>query len=660
MIDQHAPSKPLRRQRLRVSNACQVCRLRKIKCDGARPVCTRCQTQGKTCVYNHVSNVPAKQTARKPHGQEASSVHSPGPMLVSPPPEAPSLETPPASALGTPSTFDSISRSRHLEEDQGTESDPDQNRAYYTAHGMFVGQVAAAIDVRAGLVPATSHQVPLVDAPLFGNLDLPPHSILLHSLTELPPHAYADELVDIYWRHVDPVEPILDRQRFFQNYEKAYSTPITSPCADYDLWFGILNLVFALAVQRQEQTRLHQRNEEANRFFQRAWALLPAESMLWKPGSLELVQCLMLMNRYLHCTDNQQKTWMTAGLSIRIAQSMCCHSVEMPSAKGASDARNEKALKQKVWASCVALDRCISWSLGKTSALVLIPSPPSSSSSQQIGQNSMHNAWGLELHEIGNQIQLAQMQTRTSLAARFRPSVLSQQDEYYNMVLQLDACLHQWETSLPTEWQAQSLKLLVNRSSQAERYLLHLRYLHHRLFLYRPMLARFYSLKPDTSSAYTPPSSLSHRLLRESASICIETAQQIASLVIETLEPDEPIGLLPWWYRIYYLHIAGTTFLAAMFRPELFTESVAQSWEGVLLALRAHDLLTPYVQQCIWTFNTLAARITGKALHHPIVDDSGADPLMAEGVCFDDIFQDINFDFDNFLFGPEDFGGGLA
>lgn len=37
IIDQHTPSKPLRRQRLRVSNACQVCRLRKIKCDGARP-----------------------------------------------------------------------------------------------------------------------------------------------------------------------------------------------------------------------------------------------------------------------------------------------------------------------------------------------------------------------------------------------------------------------------------------------------------------------------------------------------------------------------------------------------------------------------------------------------------------------------------------------
>jgi hypothetical protein len=64
----------------------------------------------------------------------------------------------------------------------------------------------------------------------------------------------------------------------------------------------------------------------------------------------------MLINRYLHCTNNQQKTWMTAGLAMRIAQSMCCHLTETPLLKGPSD---DKALKQKVWASCVALDRYV-------------------------------------------------------------------------------------------------------------------------------------------------------------------------------------------------------------------------------------------------------------------------------------------------------------
>ncbi|KAF4762038.1 hypothetical protein HAV15_007956 [Penicillium sp. str.  len=540
-----------------------------------------------------------------------------------------SLETSPASVAATPTTSDSVPGSHHVDEHQEVEP----NRAYYTAHGQFTGQVAAAIDMRAGLIPDTCHQMPLVDAPLFGDLGLSSQSCLLSSSTELPPRAYADQLIDIYWQHVDPVEPVLDRQRFLENYEKAYSTPITPLCADYEIWLSILNVVFALAIQRQEKILLRQRNEDGNCFFQRAWALLPAESMLWKPASLELVQCLMLMNRYLHCTDNQQKTWMTAGLAMRIAQNMCCHLPEMPSVQGISD---NKALKQNVWASCVALDR-----------------------SQQLGQKEMPDTRGLGLHEIGNQIQLAQIQTRTSLAGRFRPPLLSQQDEYHNAALQLDACLQDWENSLPSDWQSQNLRMVVDRSSRAERYLLHLRYLHHRIFLFRPMLARFYSMKTDTQPSLKTQS-LSHRLLRESASMCIEAAQKVASLVNETLEPDEPIGLLPWWYRIYYLHIAGANFLAAMFRSELFTDSVSQSWKSVLLALRAHEHLSPYVQQCVWTFETLAARIMGKP--YPSLEGSGCDLIVdgSSGVSFDDIFKDINFDFDNFIFGPENFSEGLV
>ncbi|OQE04287.1 hypothetical protein PENSOL_c001G01320 [Penicillium solitum] len=592
------------------------------------------------CAYGHVANAVEKQTTCKPRGQ-ASLVHNSVPMLAPLTSSAPSLETSPASVAATPTTSDSVPGSHHVDEHQEVEP----NRAYYTAHGQFTGQVAAAIDMRAGLIPDTCHQMPLVDAPLFGDLDLSSQSCLLSSSTELPPRAYADQLIDIYWQHVDPVEPVLDRQRFLENHEKAYSTPITPLCADYDIWLSILNVVFALAIQRQEKILLRQRNEDGNSFFQRAWALLPAESMLWKPASLELVQCLMLMNRYLHCTNNQQKTWMTAGLAMRIAQNMCCHLPEMPSVQGISD---NKALKQKVWASCVALDRCISWSLGKTSSLVLIPSPPTTSS-QQLGQKEMPDTRGLGLHEIGNQIQLAQIQTRTSLAGRFRPPLLSQQDEYHNAALQLDACLQDWENSLPSDWQLQNLRMVVDRSSRAERYLLHL----------RPMLARFYSMKTDTQPSLKTQS-LSHRLLRESASMCIEAAQKVASLVNETLEPDEPIGLLPWWYRIYYLHIAGANFLAAMFRSELFTDSVSQSWKSVLLALRAHEHLSPYVQQCVWTFETLAARIMGKP--YPSLGGSGCDLIVdgSSGVSFDDIFKDINFDFDNFIFGPENFSEGLV
>jgi hypothetical protein len=259
-------------------------------------------------VYNQdFKRNPVAEHTQPIHNRILVPLRASPPALQIPSPE-PSTSTP---KTKTPSTISSSSTSEKIIEYR----DLNPTHASYTAHGLFSGEVAAAIDDRAGLVPAaTSHLVPLVDAPLFGELDLEtpysPHS----STAELPPRACADTLVDIYWQYVHPVEPILDRDRFFREYTASYSNPDVLYHADREIWFSILNVVFALAIQRREFTALQKRNEEGNIYFHHAWANLRPETILWKPGSLELVQCLMLMNRYLHCTNNQQKKWMTARL----------------------------------------------------------------------------------------------------------------------------------------------------------------------------------------------------------------------------------------------------------------------------------------------------------------------------------------------------------
>ena len=266
-----------------------------------------------------------------------------------------SFEAPltPTSTAGTPSAIRPSSSSEHIE--QGQDQDSDQNRAYYSAHGRFAGQVAAAIDVRAGLAPAgPSNLVPFVDAPLFGEIDLESSDSVLGSAAELPPRAYADRLVAIYWQNIHPIEPILDQERFYRDYEALYSGSGVLFHVDRDILLSIVNVLLGLAAQRQETTPVRTRDEEGNCFFQRAWALLRPEAILWKPGTLELVQCLMLMNRYLHCTNNQHKTWMTAGLAVRIAQSMCFH---LPEGSSARDSIKDRQLRHQVWAGCVALDR---------------------------------------------------------------------------------------------------------------------------------------------------------------------------------------------------------------------------------------------------------------------------------------------------------------
>ncbi|PWY80813.1 hypothetical protein BO94DRAFT_520762 [Aspergillus sclerotioniger CBS 115572] len=612
---QPASHTPLRRQRLKITTACQACRLGKVKCDGDRPACSRCLRKRTTCTYSR-SPVYAGQV------QHEAAVDTHTPVPVSPP-------TSRAHSLDRQASVKPVGL-EHLNETQ--EVGPDQGHVY-TAHGQFAGDVAAAIDARTGMIPATtSNLVPFVDAPLFGELDLEPNPFT--NGCALPPRQYADNLVNIYWQHIDPVEPVLCQERFFHSYEKAYSGSDSPQQANEDVRLSILYTVFALAVQRQESTPQQQRNEEGNGYFQHAWGLVRPETILWSPGSIELVQCLMLMNRYLHCTNNQQKTWITAGLAMRIAQNMCSDS--------------DKELKERVWASCIGMDRCVSWSLGRTSA-PLIPLPNRFDTKmlgfQPGSKHSEHLRLAFELHEIGNHIQLAETQTRNSLAARLGLPRLYQQDEYHTVAVQLDTCLNRWEQSLPIDLQLQTLRTLTDRKSRAEGYLLHLRLLHTRIYLHRPMLARHYTVKSHPAPVCTTPPSLSDRLLQDSATICIETARSITSLILETHDPNEPIGLLPWWYRIYYLHIAGTIFLAAMFGSDLFTTAVSQSWDQVMFALRAHEHLSTYVQQCVWTFESLSRRV----LDADVPSQKGI-----AGSFFDDIFQEVGFDFDNYLFGGQD------
>ena len=99
----------------------------------------------------------------------------------------------------------------------------------------------------------------------------------------------------------------------------------------------------------------------------------------------------------------------------------------------------------------------------------------SSGGFQQGGGHAEHLALGLELHEIGNHIQLAQTQTRNDVTAKLGLPRLYQQYEYHTVAVQLDGCLNKWENGLPNDWKLQNLPKVVDRTARAGRYLLHLR-----------------------------------------------------------------------------------------------------------------------------------------------------------------------------------------
>lgn len=99
----------------------------------------------------------------------------------------------------------------------------------------------------------------------------------------------------------------------------------------------------------------------------------------------------------------------------------------------------------------------------------------STSGGHQQGDNhAEYLTWKVELHEIGNQIQLAQTQARNSLAAKLGLPRLYQQDEYHVVAVKLEACLNNWENGLPNDWQLQNLQQDGDRTTRIKRCLLHL------------------------------------------------------------------------------------------------------------------------------------------------------------------------------------------
>lgn len=222
-----------------------------------------------------------------------------------------------------------------------------------SSHGTFTGQIRAVIDQRSGIIarPQSPSATPLVDVPIFPS---PQDDTVLNNLAdatecELPPRRQADDLVHTYWSLMHPLFPVLDRSRFMQSYDALFS----GKTADIDerILLSTLNAIFAFGVQLHESTDRNRRERSSGKYFKRARALL--QLALWEKGSIDLVQCLLLVGQYSQCTDQPHQTWMAVGSAVRTAQSLGLHLSEAWSTPGDESA----ALKRRVWQSCVTMDR---------------------------------------------------------------------------------------------------------------------------------------------------------------------------------------------------------------------------------------------------------------------------------------------------------------
>lgn len=363
----------------------------------------------------------------------------------------------------------------------------------------FARQVKAAIDARSGEVnqPQSPTATPMVDISLFpsvqGVADV--DGLADGTECELPTRKQADSYVDAYWSRVNPLLPVLSRPQFMRSYSALFSG--TSVGTNERIFLSTVNAIFALAVQSQESFDLNTRERLSGRYFGRAHGLLHLP--IWETGSIGLIQCLLLMSQYLQCTNKPHQTWMVAGAAVRIAQGLGLHGPELWSAPPQDDAA---ALKCRVWRACIIVDRMICLSQGRP-ALISEDLVSTVVRMQRDVDSRQSKDCQLPLDDfVASTLEVCEI-THHAVQRYFSPPPTQKSnvgcsnildpnptEVILALIVQTDGCLRRWDSSLPAHLKYESSMNLQNEVSARQGIILHLRYLHSRILVLRPMLAR--------------------------------------------------------------------------------------------------------------------------------------------------------------------------
>lgn len=217
--------------------------------------------------------------------------------------------------------------------------------------GSFVQQIRAAINAKVK-TPSPGQNTPVISgSPL---PQLPTIQPKTHDGPGveyvLPSRKTADTLIEVYWNSVHPLYPFLDFRQFQSMYEGIWAGEPSE--SDESVMMCTLNVVFALASQFSESLAPRERETSARKYFDRAQDLLNLD--LWDLGSVQLVQCLLLMGQYLQSTNSPHQAWMVTGLTVRIAEGLGLH---LPETSVRIDDVHQRELVRRLWHGCVVMDR---------------------------------------------------------------------------------------------------------------------------------------------------------------------------------------------------------------------------------------------------------------------------------------------------------------
>lgn len=318
-----------------------------------------------------------------------------------------------------------------------------------------------------------------------------------------------------------------------------------------------------LAMSTSTDGDLHpvERVRQSEIFFNRAMRL--CKDQILRGASLEIVHFLLLLSLYLQGTQQSIQTWDAHGLAVKAAFQLGLHSRDALK----SFSHLEKSKRTRTWYTCVMLDRTLSMTFGRPSAIpenyvqLDLPLPYNDGASasgetntDQQAENSLmfFNAtttlykvmWSAIDSLYGCNIDWDDGASIFDLSSRTIP---------------LEHQLSKWQTALPSAMSTiTSTKLSSYRNSLPDtlrfRFILTLRYHNLRILVHRPLVVKLLDVVSLGNEISPDESDIIQRTIEHNLSICTQSATEIALLVRFVVTADKGLRELmgAWWFTLYY------------------------------------------------------------------------------------------------------------
>ncbi|SMR48120.1 unnamed protein product [Zymoseptoria tritici ST99CH_1E4] len=432
----------------------------------------------------------------------------------------------------------------------------------------------------------------------------------------LPMRRQADNFVTCFWEFVHPLFPVLHRPTFQRKYEQLWTdngpeahSEETSE-AEEAAFNSTLNLVFAVGCKFSSHLDPGQKSSVSDNFYQRSRQAYPFDIL--DSTSISLVQMLLLMAVYLQSTEYASRCWNSAGLAIRMAQSLGLH-VDQIGRKG--NTQLEVQMRRRIWHTCIHLDRLLSMTFGRPSIIGHSTSVPIPSMvddeylSDRIEATQPKEALsrlGLftsscGLFEILDEILDLFYRDRGGNSA-------TQAAELVAPVLNFNRRLDKFAETVPEYLRVQGRESPPSTEDhiQLQQQVLFCRYLYVRLLSLRPLL-----LMASKREARPPMHNvLGDEVIRACCNSCVSTACRLIDSVYANL------GTLyrsSGWHSVYFTFSSAIVLLAYTkidaYRPEPNVSDMPTAWNRCLAILNFHEDQIPSARNAIQILNTMKAQV---------------------------------------------------